>query len=195
MNKKELKHRYTLPIVMYCKLSIAAFAVILTSCNKELRNPNANINTSEINEDRYVEIAKKNLKTAIASLGSRYKSFGTPDWDNKNFSTLDSRKNILVVPLKDYDVNVSYTKYMNAKGVRNLIFSRVYENKMNIEIVELHPDDPQDNYKSPQDYSASFTGYLLTYSLENNLIQGHHRTKGVADKVMKVPNTIFENYK
>jgi len=174
------------------KLLLLIILVLPLSCNKDIVSSKNPYSVVKIDKNSYLKQAKVRYYTEIEGLGEKSNFIGIPDWENSFFPDNDDNKYFLIVPLKGYKVDVSYTKSMRKEGFRNLIFSRISEDKINVEIVELHPDNPKDFYLNTKNFSYNFTGYLLTYSLENNLIQGHHRDNGVADKFMKVPNTIFE---
>ncbi|CAM4217603.1 hypothetical protein SAMN06265348_107342 [Pedobacter westerhofensis] len=126
-------------------------------------------------------------------LGSKAKFIGYPEWEKLNkILPRDQKIPMIVVPLADYSVNKSFTQSMNPNGYRELVFTPGVHGAMNIFVAEIHPDQTSDVTKIANE-NQTFSGYYLTYSLENNLQQGHHRTNGVSDKFLEVPNTIFTN--
>lgn len=166
--------------------------ITIISCAKDSTQAVYSKSAKETDKQSFLQDSKKSFDIEINKLSNSAKFIGEPDWANHIFSPLDNNNNILIVPLRNYNVDVSFTKSMSPKGFRQLIFSKISSNEIKIEVVELHPDKMEDLYQSGE-ISKTFTGYLLTYALNNNLVQGHHRTNGKADKLLKVPNTIFEN--
>ena len=121
---------------------------------------------------------------------------GDPNWNVATLYNLADTIEIIKVALTNYEVNYQYSSNMNANGYRELIFQKSTSGEVNGHILEVHPDlgylqQQQQFYPTAtlQDYAIlikndNFTGFILTFDLNNVLQSGQHKTNGVTDMVL-----------
>lgn len=121
---------------------------------------------------------------------------GDPNWNVSNIYNLADTIIIIKVPLTNYVVDHSYSNSMNHLGYRELVFQKNISGEVRSQVLEVHPDlaylqQQQQSYPTAtlQDYSIlvkneNFTGFVLTFDLNNNLLSGLHKTSGLTDLIL-----------
>jgi hypothetical protein len=175
--------------------SCALLSTIICSCSKNSLTPS--ISHSNV-QTRFQSLSTEEVRAryvaAMDQLGAKANFIGNPVWEDlSRILPADDKVPMIVVPLTGYKVNKSYSQSMNPNGYRELVFTPAPSGSLSVFVVEIHPDSLETITSHPSQ-NQLLSGYYLTYSLENNLQQGHHRTNGIADKFLEVPNTIFSNH-
>jgi hypothetical protein len=134
------------------------------------------------------------IKTS--SFVSSVEVIGDPNWNVATLYNLADAKEIIKVALTNYDVNFPYSETMNPLGYRELIFEKNSSGEVNGHVLEVHPDvaylqQQQQTYSTATltDYAIlikneNFTGFVMTFDLNNSILSGQHKTNGVTDKIL-----------
>lgn len=197
----------------YLFLFLVAMAV--SSCNKEApiaQQAEPDIENLSPEKQQIVQECKEwflkrtDETRKLASVGNRAGSqadaeIGRPEWKSPSFFQLSPKiPEFNRFPLRDYEVNYSFTKRMNPKGFRDLMLRKRGENDFIADIVEIHPDaqylarkqkekglDETVDMRKLID-NTDFDGYFLIYSIDNGLRYGERRDKGVVTAKLQIPN-------
>lgn len=139
-----------------------------------------------------------NLNQTTTNSSSDPFYIGEPNWLASASYQLSPTITLIKVPLTNYEVNRSWSPNMTPTGYRELVFQRDPAGAVTSLVIEYHPDMSyliqslaQHPTASIDDYgmlvqSATYTGFILTFDLNNLLLSGHHRTNGVPDITLDV---------
>lgn len=138
----------------------------------------------------------KKMSINTTSSNSEVSPIGDPNWNVSAVYNLADTIVIIKVPLTNYIVDHSYSPSMNQFGYRELIFQKDGSGEVKANVLEVHPDltylqQRQQSYPTAtlQDYAIlvkteDFTGFVLTFDLNNNMLSGQHKTDGLTDKYL-----------
>jgi hypothetical protein len=194
-------------------------AVGLSSCRRDepitelsLTSSGAELDVRQIRE--FVTASKKNQGTenrlmSVSSdntIAPTIKPSDIPnfdmDWDNA-FTHNNSVKGfpVIMVPLKNNNVNRSIYPDMNPKGYRLIAFQHNDEKEIKWQIFEVHPDvkyvkvqmmlrGVSEIGNEYSDYAKIlnkkfFSGYVFIFHATGPFLRGYHMTDGVYDKKLE----------
>lgn len=124
------------------------------------------------------------------------------DWDNYYKNDFVKGYPVILVPVKSTDLNRSFLPDMNPNGYRVVAFQHnTDKSEIKSNIQEIHPDKEYLKRKALElaldsavnDYSSyrqlidtkDFSGYILLYNMDDQLLAIHHAKDGHYDKLYK----------